>query len=53
VLHVEGGESNWPFDSVDQLIAVGPGSAEAGLVIERRDAGGTECGDTVVEVRSR
>ena len=53
VLHVEGGESNRPFDSDDQLIAVGPGSAGAGLVIERRDAGGTECGDTVVEVRSR
>ena len=53
VLHVEGGESNRPFDSVDRLIAVGPGSAGAGLVIERRDASATECGDTAVDVRSR
>ncbi len=53
MLHVEGGDSNRPFDSVDRLIAVAPGVAGAGLVIERRDAGGTECGDTVVEVRSR
>lgn len=50
VLHVEGGNSNRPFDGTDQLIRISSAATGDTLVLTRQDPGGGSCGGTLLEV---
>lgn len=50
VLHIEGGRSNREFESADKLIRVSPKAKGSRLILTKRDAGGGDCGGTVLEL---
>lgn len=50
VLRVEGGRSNREFESADKLIRVSPKAKGNRLTLTKRDAGGGDCGGTVLEL---
>ena len=50
VLRVEGGRSNRDFETADKLIRVSTKARWSKLTLTRRDAGGGDCGGTVLEI---
>jgi hypothetical protein len=50
VLRVEGGRSNREFESADKLIRVSPKAKGSRLTLTKHDAGGGDCGGTVLEL---
>lgn len=53
VLHIEGGRSNRDFEGADKLIRVSAKAKGSRLTLTKRDAGGGDCGGTVLELGLR